>query len=132
MKDKIIGIVEEILEKKESIKFAYIFGSFVREKKYSDIDIGIYLSPLHESIFEITSELKHKLSRKLMEINIHVKADDVDIVVLNSIPFTFLNQIFKEGTLILDRDPELRTSLIERNSLKFRECIGILKEAEIL
>ena len=32
--------------------------------------------------------------------------------------FTFLKRIFTEGLLLVDRDPELRTDLIEYTSLK--------------
>lgn len=133
MKEQIIAIVKEELKKENYIEFAYIFGSFISGEKYSDIDIGVYISPPNdENDFKVTSELKHKISRKLIKANIPAKADDIDIVVLNLIDFKFLNRIFKEGLIIMDRNYDFRTSLIEKNSIKMRECVGILKEAEIL
>jgi hypothetical protein len=48
---------------------------------------------------------------------------------MNSFPFTSLNRIFREGTLFFDKDLELRTGVIEKNSLKMRECLGFIKEA---
>jgi len=132
MRDIIIQIVRELLEKNKNIAFAYLFGSFVKEDKYGDIDIGIYLTALPDNVFVVTSELKHKISRELAEINIPVVADKIDVLVLNSISFAFLNRIFREGKLIVDRDPELRTRLIEENSIKFRECLGLLKEAGMI
>jgi len=116
-----------------SIEFAYFFGSFIEDKKYSDIDIGIFVSfPKEEDVFKITSDLKHRISRQLNKRSIFLDADHIDIVVMNHIDFKFLNNIFKQGHLILDRSPELRTSEMEKNSNKVRECLGILKEAEIL
>lgn len=132
MKDSIINIVEDILKKEESISFAYFFGSFINEDSYSDIDIGIYPKSLPKNPYSTTSHLKHKISRELAAHDIHFRADDIDIVVMNDLPFTFLNRIFREGTLIFDKDPELRANLMERNSLKMRECLGILKEAQII
>lgn len=133
MNKQIISILKSALSKEKYIEFAYIFGSFIKDKKYSDIDIGIFVSfPKEEDVFEITSDLKHKISRKLNKKNILLDADNIDIVVMNHINFKFLNNIFKQGLLILDRNPELRTSEIEKNSNKVRECLGILKEAEIL
>lgn len=127
------NVVTEVLEKNPKIRFAYFFGSFVAEKKYLDIDIGIYLAALPTgNPFTFTSDLKHKISRKLLKNKIYLGADNIDIVILNLIPFTFLYRIFKEGSLILDRDPDLRAGVIEENSLKFRECLGLLKEAQIL
>lgn len=133
MNKKIISILKRTLSKEKYIEFAYIFGSFAKDKKYSDIDIGIFVSiPKEEEVFKITSDLKHKISRILNKKNIPLDADHIDIAVMNHINFKFLNNIFKQGVLILDRNPELRTTEIEKNSNKVRECLGILKEAEIL
>ena len=133
MKDKAIKIIKTILNKEETIEFAYLFGSFMSEKKHTDIDIGIYTHEgIKENILNITSNLKHKISRKFKESNIHLEADEIDVTLLNSINFKFMARIFKEGVLILDKNPEHRADLMEGNSLKLRECVGILKEAEIL
>jgi len=132
MKDKIIEILKEVLKKEERVKFAYLFGSFIKKGNYRDIDIGIYLSPLPDNVFLIISELKYKLSRELIKEGINLKADDIDMIILNLTSFKFLNRIFKEGVLILDKDPDLRTNMIEKNSILFRECLGILKEEKIL
>lgn len=133
MKNKTIKIIKAILNKEKNIEFAYLFGSFISEKKHNDIDIGIYTHEgIKENSLNITANLKHKISRKLKESNIHLEADEIDITLLNSINFKFMARIFKEGVLILDKNPEHRADLMEENSLKLRECMGILKEAEIL
>lgn len=132
MKDSIINRVKDILKKEKSIAFAYFFGSFIKEDHYSDIDIGVYLKSLPENPYSTTSHLKHKISRKLVTPDIHFRADDIDIVVMNDLPFTFLNRIFREGRLIFDKNPELRANLMEKNSLKMRECLGLIKEAQII
>lgn len=132
MKDSVTNIVREILKKEKAVLFAYFFGSFIDGDRYSDIDIGVYLKSLPENPYFITSHLKHKISRKLLAYDIHFRADDIDIVVMNSLPFTFLNRIFREGTLIFDKEPELRSSLMEKNSLKMRECLSLIKEAQII
>lgn len=132
MRDIIIKVVREVLEKEENVVFAYFFGSFVSDKKFGDIDIGIYLGQPPDNIFAVTSELKHRISRQLAEKNVGLIADKIDILVLNFISFAFLNRIFHEGQLILDRDSEMRTDLIEKNSIKFRECLGLLKEAGVI
>ncbi len=132
MKDKIISTVSDCLHQNKSIIFAYFFGSFPNEEKYSDIDIGIYLKYEPANPFAVTSELKTFISRKLQEHSIPFIADKIDIVIINFMSFTFVHRIFRAGTLILDRNPELRADLMENNSIKIRECLGILKEAEFL
>ena len=126
-------IVKEVLEENPKIQFAYFFGSFAAEEKYSDIDIGIYLvTPPTKNPFKVTAELKHEISRKLLRNKIYLVADNIDIVILNLITFSFLYRILREGVLILDKDSSLRADVIEENSIKFRECLGLLKEAQIL
>lgn len=134
MKNSIINIVRDILKDEKSVAFAYFFGSFIKEDLYADIDIGVYLKSLPENPYSITSDLKHKISRKMSAAaeNIHLQADDIDIVVMNFLPFTFLNLIFREGRLIFDEAPELRGEAMEKNSLKMRECLGLIKESQIL
>ncbi|MGB9720111.1 MAG: nucleotidyltransferase domain-containing protein [bacterium] len=133
MQGKITKILKKTLTKEPQIKFVYLFGSIIKEKRYNDIDVGVYIAPLvEENVFKITSDLKCKISRALMKIGLNIKPDNIDVVVLNLVAFTFLNRVFKEGVLIFDRDPDLRTSLIEKNSITYRECVGILREAEIL
>jgi hypothetical protein len=62
---------------------------------------------------------------------VNLTADQFDVKVINDAPFTFLNRIFKEGNLLIDLDPDLRTDLIEHVSLKYRECAGLLAEASL-
>jgi len=76
--------------------------------------------------------LKTQLSRTGKKKDIDIKADQFDIQIINEAPFTFLKRIFKEGILLIDRDPELRTDLIEFVSLKYRECAGLLAEASLI
>ncbi|OGF58771.1 MAG: hypothetical protein A2Y62_09710 [Candidatus Fischerbacteria bacterium RBG_13_37_8] len=132
MKARIIQIIKEELQKDQVICFAYLFGSFLKEEMYEDIDIGIYLSSTENNIFVITSELKHRISEKLQQINVICNADDIDITILNAVAFNFLTRVFKEGLLIIDREPDFRTNLMEANAIKFRECLGLLKEADLL
>ena len=98
-------------------------------KKGSDIDIAIYINNSEKNPFVITSDLKEKLSRKLKKDGFNFIADDFDVRVVNDAPFTFLNRVIKEGILLLDRSPSLKTDLIEYISKKYRECSGLLREA---
>ncbi|MEO0094325.1 MAG: nucleotidyltransferase domain-containing protein [candidate division WOR-3 bacterium] len=130
---RVVKEIKKILAEDKSIKFAYLFGSFTEGENYNDIDIGIYIVPLVEkNLFKTTSDLKCKISKVLVKKGFNIKPDNVDIVVLNLVSFTFLNRVFKTGTLIFDRDYDLRTDLIEKNAIAYRGCIGILKETSIL
>jgi predicted nucleotidyltransferase len=103
----------------------------VKEEAFRDIDIGIHIKNPEENIFVTTSDLRTELSRYSREEGVNLTADQFDVKVINDAPFTFLNRIFKEGKLLIDLDPDLRTDLIEHVSVKYRECAGLLAEASL-
>jgi predicted nucleotidyltransferase len=130
-REKILSLIKEILTRDGRIIFAYAYGSFVKEEPFRDIDIGIYVKNPEDNSFVITSDLKTELSRYFREEGVDLTADQFDVRVINDAPFTFLNKVFKEGKLLIDLDPYLRTDLIGHVSLKYRECAGILAEASL-
>jgi len=130
-KDRLLGMIKSGLLKNQGVVFAYVYGSFLKERSFRDIDIGIYLKNPQDNPFIIASEIKGQLSRFSKEEGFDFAADQFDVRILNEAPFTFLRKVFKEGVLLLDLDPDLRTDLIEHVSRKYRECAGILAEASI-
>ena len=118
--------------KDERVVFAYVYGSFVKEQSFRDIDIGIYVKDPEENPFVISSDVKTQLSRAVKRENMDFTADQFDVQIINHAPFTFLKRVFKEGILLVDHDPELRTDLVEYVSSKYRECAGLLAEASLV
>ena len=64
-----------------------------------------------------------------------LSADMFDIRVINGIlekgdlfGLLYLKNIFSEGRLIVDKDPEVRTDMIDRYGFKYRECEGLITE----
>jgi len=131
-KEKLLKLLKEGLAKDERVIFAYIYGSFVKEQSFRDIDIGIYIKNSEENPFVISSDIKTQLSRAGKRENTDITADRFDVQIINHTPFTFLKRVSKEGILLVDRDPELRTDLVEYVSSKYRECAGLLAEASLL
>jgi predicted nucleotidyltransferase len=119
MKDKysIIKNIINIIEAKEYVIFAYIFGSFTssysgkmsREKvqetpsntTFKDIDIAIYIS---KSMFEEASSLEFELEHELENI----LSFDFDVRIINYAPIPFQYNVIKDGIVIIDRDELLR------------------------
>ena len=126
-----LNIIKKVLTQDERVVFAYIYGSFVKEQSFRDIDLGIYVKNPEENPFLISSDLKTQLSRVGKKENIDLTADQFDVQIINHAPFTFLRRVFKEGILLIDRDPELRTDLVEYVSSKYRECAGLLAEVSL-
>jgi predicted nucleotidyltransferase len=131
-KEKMLNLLKKALTQDERVVFAYAYGSFVKEQSFRDIDVGIYVKNLEENPFVISSDIKTQLSRIFKKENIDLTADQFDIQIINRAPFTFLKRVFKEGILLIDHDPELRTDVVEYVSSKYRECAGLLAEASLI
>ncbi len=134
MQDKktVIDAIRRVMEQDDRLVFAYLYGSFTREEPHRDIDIGVYCVAPDPNPYLLSADLKERISENLRDSGIELPADSFDLQILNQAPFTFLLRIFTEGTLLLDRDPGLRTDLVEGVSRKYRECAGLLREAAIL
>ena len=131
-KEKMLNLLRKALTQDERVVFAYAYGSFVKEDSFRDIDVGIYVQNPEENPFVISSDMKTQLSGIFKKENIDLTADQFDIQIINHAPFTFLKRVFKEGILLIDRDPELRTDVVEYVSSKYRECAGLLAEASLI
>ncbi len=131
-KERVFEIIRDILSQDERVVFAYVYGSFVAEKSFRDIDVGIYVKNPEGNPFVICTDIKTRLSRDTRARNLRFTADQFDVKVINKAPFTFLKRVFKEGRLLVDLNPDLRTDLVESVSLKYRECAGLLAEASLV
>lgn len=118
--DKEQGILVEktvaFLKTKEYILFAYIFGSFFSGKSFNDIDMGIFVS--HEKPDSLLS-LELKIERELGDI-LHIP---VDVRIINNAPPSFVYNVLKSGTVIVDNNESLRTdfeALVIKKYFDFR------------
>jgi predicted nucleotidyltransferase len=101
-KAKIISEMTDYVNSLDIIIFAYIFGSFGRGEAFSDIDIGTYLkSDLDRSFLEIEFEMEDKIGT--------LTGYPVDVRALNKAPASFVFQIIKDGILIKDINPDIRS-----------------------
>ena len=128
-KEIILNILKEVLTRDGRIVFAYVYGSFVKEESFRNIDLGIYVINRDENPFIISSDIQIQLSHVAKKRGVNIIADHFDVRIINDAPFTFLKRVFKEGVLLVDNDPDLRTNIVEYVSLKYRECAGLLAEA---
>jgi len=101
-KEVLIEKIRAILRAKGYILFAYIFGSFISEDGFKDIDIGVFVSGV-----ESESSLKMELKLE-SEIEEAIRIP-VDIRVINNAPPSFVYNVFKAGIVIVDKNKSLRS-----------------------
>jgi len=101
-KKLIIKGITSRLKKRKYIIFAYIFGSFVRDEKFSDIDIGIFCN---EKISKEPLTFEFDLEKEIKSFT----KFPVDVRIINHAPLSFIYHVIKEGILIADKDTGKRT-----------------------
>ena len=106
---------------RDEILFAYLFGSFARGDAgpRSDLDLAVYF-------VDRRPHVHHTLKIDLyMTINRLLKQNDVDIVVLNTASnLMLLDEILRQGIVLLDADPQFREDFELRTlhlAMDFRE-----------
>ena len=97
---RLIEKVRKVLEKRDYIVSAYIFGSRVH-RRYSvkeDVDVAIYTERKNtwRELVEIMNELEDEVKTR------------VDLVDLNTASLALAYEIVRTSILVLDRKPELR------------------------
>lgn len=100
------------------MEFAYLYGSFIEDLPFHDVDLGVYVAEIKES--EATSYaiiLAQMLSSKLQV--------PIDVRVLNFAPVAFLYHLLR-GELISERNEEVRSQVVERTVQKYLDLQPIL------
>jgi predicted nucleotidyltransferase len=110
--------LKRILEDRKEMEFAYLYGSFIEDLPFHDVDLGIYVTGIVES--QATSwaiNLAQMLSSKLRI--------PIDVRILNFAPVSFLYHVFC-GDLILEKNEEVRSHVVERTVQKYLDLKPIL------
>jgi predicted nucleotidyltransferase len=86
-KAEIVEKLKSALRDTEGIAFAYLFGSFLNQETFRDIDLGIYLD---ESSYRRRTEIVEELYGNLEGV-----FEPVDIRILNEAPPSFLYHVLR-------------------------------------
>ncbi|HDR16027.1 MAG TPA: nucleotidyltransferase domain-containing protein [Desulfobacteraceae bacterium] len=104
-------VAARLAELSDKILAAYVFGSFIEGKPYSDMDLGLLMlnDPPNPVVFEI--EIETELEK--------ITGCPVDIRILNGAPLSFCQQVIRNGEVILDSDPDTRADFEGRTLKKY-------------
>jgi hypothetical protein len=101
-KDTLIKEISSYLDlQRENIAAAYLFGSFVTEGSFSDIDLAILTQTEIARPLDFELNLENELEK--------VAEFPVDVRILNCAPLSFCHNVIRYGRVVLDRDPTLRS-----------------------
>ena len=106
-KEKIIQVISShFFQQYDEILAVYIFGSFLSERQFSDIDIGIITAIDLIKPLDFELNLENRLENLIKY--------PIDIRILNRAPISFSQNVFRTGRVIIDKNPNLRADFQAR------------------
>ncbi len=93
--------IESIISRFREIEIGYLFGSFLKEESFEDIDVAILLLEGNRTPYE-NFKLTMKIGR-LIERSIRSRYE-VDVKILNTSPLSFQYQVIREGNPVFIRN----------------------------
>jgi predicted nucleotidyltransferase len=118
-KERIINTLKGVLSREDKVVLAFLYGSFLCEGPFRDIDIGVFvedpsiLSPLYEMELEV--KLEEAIDR----------AFPIDARVINKAPLIFAYQVI-QGKLLLCRDANLFANFVTTIARKYQDIQPLL------
>lgn len=113
-----------VLSRQEAVVFAYLYGSFVLEGWFADVDVGVYVRPdclQGHSALDVAFSLADTLEK---EVGL-----PADVQILNTAPLALKWEILR-GQPLVNRDPMLRADFIEQTTLAWWDT-EILRRAMV-
>lgn len=102
-KQQIVEKIKNYLGQRKEIKFAYIFGSFVKKEKYRDIDVAVYVSP--EFDYNDLSAYPYGYASTLIgELTQIINSDKLDLVIMNRAGIVLLQRIVNNSIVLFASD----------------------------
>ena len=100
-KAAIAETIASFLAQHQEIYCVYLHGSFLTADLFADIDLGLLLEYLPENLMEYEFEIEIAIKN---QVNF-----PVDVRVLNSAPGAFVQNVIRNGKVILDKNPNIRS-----------------------
>ena len=125
MKRKVlIQALKKIFKRDREILFAYLYGSFAVNAVHpdSDIDIAVYLEP--SGIKNYVKKQEELATTLITELH----NDNIDLRILNTLPFLLKYKVLKEGMPILIKDESARVEFETVTMNRFFELRPYLEE----
>ena len=109
---ELIDLISRSLKKIDGVEFAILFGSYSKKKthRFSDIDIGVYLS--------------RRISLRQLLSCLPVTKIPIDLKILNDTPPLFRLKALREGKILFVKDENILKNFIYNTlveALEYRE-----------
>jgi len=120
-KEVVMKKIKTLINARDEILFAYLFGSFIEQENYQDIDLAIYSNETHPRVANLFYDVE--LSREIEKI---LKIP-VDIIILNHAPDRMVYRASR-GFLLKDMNEELRLDFLLFRWKKYLDFQEVMKK----
>jgi predicted nucleotidyltransferase len=110
-KDLLISEIANFLSRKKPVLFAYIYGSFLGEGLFRDVDVAACVDP---GIVKTRDEMFAYGLSLAAEADLAISGVTIDLRLLNLAPIPFKFSVFTKGKLLFIRSDEARISFEAR------------------
>jgi len=104
-REELLERLREELCNRDEVKLAVVFGSFLKDYPFRDIDVAVYVTGNIDPL-DYKLRLEEELERKI--------GYPIDVTILNEAPPWFARKVLKEGRTLFTKQP----LLLERLYLK--------------
>jgi len=104
-KDRLISEIKGFLLKQKPVLFAYLYGSFLGEGPFRDVDVAAYVDP---APFKTSNEMFNCGLSLAAKVDLAVSGGAVDLRLLNLAPTPFRFSVISKGKVIFTRDDQKR------------------------
>ncbi len=98
-KERLIEAIKELLGREDRILLAFLYGSFIEDGPFRDIDVGIVVEEEPPPPLLYECQLENEIE-KVLDTDI-----PLDLRIINHAPVTFLYNVIK-GKLLVCRDSD--------------------------
>jgi len=110
-KNLLISQLRELVSEKEPVLFAYLYGSFLGEGFFRDIDVAVYFD---SRAFKDSSDMFNYSLALSAECDMATTGVAFDLRPLNLAPLPFRFDVMTKGRVLYSRDEELRVDFEAR------------------
>lgn len=122
--------MQHVLAAQPRVVFAYVYGFFLEDRPFHDIDVAVYLDPMDKSEMGLFAlDLASNLEKSVGQISDRPAVYlPVDVRVLNQAPLGFCYHVFR-GKSLFSRDDTVRTQWVERVVSRYLDIKPLLQRA---
>ena len=124
-RENVLRVLRQALAQQARVAFAYVYGSFLQDCPFHDVDLAVYLDSDEGVTSGFALDLVADLEAALQQARMFVP---VDVRVLNQAPPSFQYHVFR-GELLFSRDERVRGRLVARTAASYLDLQPLRQQA---